>query len=274
VVKATEHSLEVIMNRLKILAAALATSLALPAVAQETVRMGSEGYYPPFNFFDSAGQIKGFDIDIGNALCDAMEVTCEWVTTDWDGIIPALNSNKFDTIIASMSITEERSKVVSFTDPYYYNAARFVTATDSGIGGGMPDDLKGKIVGTQSGTLEVKILEKYFPDTEIKLYPKLDDALLDLGTGRVDLVLASQFVLGEWLAKDEGACCDFVGDAFRADGAMGTGIAVRQDDTELKANLNDALAKIVENGTYDKIRADYFDFDIMTEPKFASEIFE
>ena len=262
------------MNYMKIILAVIATSVSVPAVAQDTVVMGSGGGYPPFGFFDASGELKGFDIDIGNALCDAMEVTCTWVATDWDGMIPALNANKFDTIIASMAITEERSKVVSFTNPYYFNAARLVAAKDSGITGGMPADLKGETVGTQSGTLEVKILEKYFPETEVKLYAQLDDALLDLGTGRIDLVLASQFVIGDWLAKGDGACCEFVGDAYRADGVTGTGIAVRQSDTELKDALNAALAKIVANGTYDRIRAEYFDFDIMTPPKFASELFQ
>lgn len=256
------------------LAAALTLALTHAATAQDVVRMGTEGYYPPFNYFDAAGQVQGFDIEIGNALCAKMEVTCEWVTTDWEGIIPALNANKFDTIIASMSITAERAKVVSFSDPYYYNAARFVTATDSGITGGLPGDLKGKIIGTQESTLEVEVLQQYFPESELRLYPKLDDALLDMDSGRVDAVYASHFVLGAWLAKDDGACCGFVGEASRSDGNMGTGIAVRQDDTELRMALNSALAAIVEDGTYEAIRAKYFDVDIMTEPKTATELFK
>ncbi|HHS93961.1 MAG TPA: transporter substrate-binding domain-containing protein, partial [Rhodobacterales bacterium] len=244
--------------------AVVAATLATGAMAQDTVRMGTEGYCPPFNFFDAAGQVKGFDIDIGNALCAEMKVTCEWVTTDWDGIIPALNANKFDTIIASMSITDERAKVVSFTNPYYFNAARFIAAKDAGLGDALPSDMAGKIIGTQESTLEVEVLQQYFPDAEIKLYPKLDDALLDLESGRVDAAYASQFVLGAWLAKEDGACCEFVGEAARSDGNNGTGIAVRQADTELLANLNAALEAIVANGTYDEIRGKYFDFDIMT----------
>ena len=262
------------MRLAKVLAIAATTGVASVAAAQETVRMGTEGYYPPFNYFDSAGQIKGFDIDIGNALCDAMEVECEWVTTDWDGIIPALNSNKFDTIIASMGITEDRAKIVSFSDPYYFNAARFVALKDLGLESAMPDDLAGMTVGAQSGTLEVEMLDSYFPDTDVKLYPKLDDALLDLETGRLDLVLAGQFVVGDWLAGDEGACCEFVGEAFMADGMSGTGIAVRQEDDALREDLDAALAEIVEDGTYDEIRARYFDFDIMTRPKTAGELFD
>jgi len=255
------------------LAIAATASFATMAAAEDTVRMGTEGYYPPFNYFDSAGEIKGFDIDIGNALCEAMEVECDWVTTDWDGIIPALNSNKFDTIIASMGITEERAEIVSFSDPYYFNAARFVATKDLGLENAMPADLDGMIVGAQSGTLEVSMLETYFPDTEVNLYPKLDDALLDLETGRVDLVLAGQFVVGDWLAGEDGACCEFVGEAFMADSMSGTGIAVRQDDDALRESLNAALAQITEDGTYDEIRARYFDFDIMTRPKTAGELF-
>ncbi|WP_052261646.1 transporter substrate-binding domain-containing protein [Leisingera sp. ANG-M1] len=257
----------------KLAMTAIATSVCATAAlaGDKVVRMGTEGYYPPFNFFDSAGQIKGFDIDIGNALCERMEVKCEWVTTDWDGIIPALNADKFDTIIASMSITDERSKIVSFTNPYYFNGIRFVAAEGHGLENALPADLKGLVIGTQSATGEVDILEDYFPDSELKLYPKLDDALLDLETGRVDLVLASQFVLGDWLKSDEGGCCEFVGEAFLPDFAKGTGVAVRQDDTDLRDALNAALDAIVEDGTYDKIRGEYFAFDIMTQPKKASE---
>ena len=238
-----------------------------------TVRMGSEGYYPPFNFFDSSGAVKGFDIDIGNALCEHMKVNCEWVTTDWDGIIPALNANKFDTIIASMAITETRRKSVSFSSPYYFNAARFIASKNLNLKGGMPKDLKGKIVGTQSGTGESKLLDKYFPKSKVKRYPKLDDALLDLETGRVDAVLASQFVLGAWLKKEAGAGFGFIGESFVLDENEGTGIAVRKDDTELLSGLNKAIKEIVADGTYDSIRNKYFSFDIMTPPAKASQLF-
>lgn len=244
------------------------------AFAQDgVVRMGTEGYYPPFNFFDSSGAVKGFDIDIGNALCEHMKTKCEWVTTDWDGIIPALNANKFDTILASMAITAARRKSVSFTSPYYFNAARFIASKDLNLKGGMPSDLAGKIVGTQSGTGESKLLDKYFPKTQVKRYPKLDDALLDLETGRVDAVLASQFVLGAWLKKDVGADFEFVGKSFVLDENEGTGIAVRKADTKLLNDLNKAIKEIVADGTYDSIREKYFAFDIMTPPAKASQLF-
>lgn len=263
------------MKTLLSMVAVLLILFATCAAAQEkTVRMGTEGYYPPFNYFDSAGKVKGLDIDIGNALCNEMKVKCEWVTTDWDGIIPALNASKFDTIIASMSITDKRSKVVSFTKPYYFNSIRFVALKDSGLTSAMPSDLKGKVVGVQSGTTEVDIVKKYFPDCEIRLYPKLDEALLDLKSGRVDLALASQFVLHKWLASDDGKGCHFVGTNFATDGNKGTGIAVRKSDEELRKALNEAITEIMENGTYKKIRSQYFDFDIMVQSIAASELFK
>ncbi len=261
--------------KLKFIGAAVLTALTATAtMAQETiVRMGTEGYYPPFNYFDSAGQIKGFDIDVGNALCKQMQVKCEWVTTDWDGIIPALNANKFDTIIASMSNTEERSKVVSFSKPYYYNAARFIATKDSNLKGIKPEDLKGMVFGTQSGTGEVAVIEQYYPDNELKLYPKLDDALLDLETGRVEVVLASQFVLADWLENDKSNCCEFIGTSFIEDNNRGTGIAVRQSDTKLLGALDKAIDEIMTNGTYEEIRAEYFDFEILSRPVGTSELF-
>jgi len=251
----------------------IAFVMSTGALAEDgTVRMGSEGYYPPFNYFDSTGAIKGFDIDIGNALCERMNVKCEWVTTDWDGIIPSLNSNKFDTILASMAITEKRRKIVSFTKPYYFNSVRFVARKDLKLKDTMPEDLKGMTLGTQSGTQEVKILNNFYPDSKVKRYPKLDDVLLDLETGRVDAVLASQFVLGEWL-KEKGSCCEFVGQAFVDDENLGTGIAVRKNDADLLDKLNSAIDKIIADGTYTQIREQYFSFDIMTHPKKTSELF-
>ena len=253
---------------------ALAALMTTGAFAQEkTVRMGTEGYYPPFNFFDSAKNVKGFDVDIGNELCAHMKVKCEWVTTAWDGIIPALNASKFDTIIASMAITAKRQKAISFSNPYYFNSGRLVVSKEAGIKGAMPKDLKGKIIGTQSGTTEVGLLKKHFPNSKVKLYPKLDDALLDLENGRLDAVLASQFVIGAWLKKKEGACCEFKGEAFVPDDMIGTGIGVRKDDVKLQKALNKALAEMVADGSYDAIRKKYFPFDIMTKPKTASELF-
>ena len=120
------------MNQYKkmLLAAATALFVSAPAVA-ETLRIGTEGAYPPFNQIDASGEVVGFDLDIAKALCAEMQVECTVVTSDWDGIIPALNNNKFDFLVASMSITDERKQAVDFTEPYYTNKLQFVAPKDA-----------------------------------------------------------------------------------------------------------------------------------------------
>ncbi|MBC8158624.1 MAG: transporter substrate-binding domain-containing protein, partial [Alphaproteobacteria bacterium] len=149
-----------------IVAAAMLVSGA--AVAADKIRMGTEGAYPPFNQIDPSGKLTGFDVDIGNALCEQMKADCTWVTQDWDGIIPGLLAKKYDTIIASMSITDERKEAVDFTERYYSNSLRYVGKKGSGLDINM---LKGKSVGAQRATIAGQYLEDNMADkVDIKLY--------------------------------------------------------------------------------------------------------
>ena len=229
--------------------------------------MGTEGAYPPFNFIDKDGELGGFDIEIGKALCQAMQAECEWVTSDWDGIIPALLAKKFDTIIASMSITEERKQKVAFSDKYYTTPVRF--ARTKGMDIEITDtDLEGKIVGVQSSTVAENFLRGRYGDiVEVKAYATQDEANLDMLSGRVDLLLADSFVLGEFLNSDNGKAIEFVGPAFTDTTYLGEGIgiAVRKEDVALQQKLNAAIRQIRADGTYAKINAKYFDFDVFGE---------
>ena len=109
-------------------------ALCLTNVAySKTIRIGTEGAYPPWNNLNSAGDLEGAEIDFGNEACKRMGVTCEWITQDWDGIIPALLNGKYDIIIAGMSITEERKEKVNFTTGYMTDGARFAVLKDSGL---------------------------------------------------------------------------------------------------------------------------------------------
>ncbi|WP_349358078.1 transporter substrate-binding domain-containing protein [Stappia sp.] len=257
--------------RISALTVAMTMAGLVPATA-ETLRMGTEGAYAPFNSVSENGAIEGFDVDIGNAICAQMKVECEWSVHDWGGIIPALNARKFDVMVASMAITPARQKAVSFTDPYYYNAMRFVKLKDVALTDARPETLKGLTIGAQQGAVSAKVLDDWFPDSDIKLFPKLGEALMDLESGRIDLVLSSQFAIGDWM--DDGVeCCEFVGESFLMDGTVGAGIAFRKDDDALRARVNEALRTIIDNGTYDEIRKTYFDFDIMSKPVYVSELF-
>ena len=244
----------------KILFAAVASiALGTSAVAADKLKIGTEGAYPPFNLIDASGKVVGFDIDIANALCAKMDVECEVVTSDWDGIIPALNAKKFDMIVASMSITDERKQAVDFTNPYYTNKLQFIGPKGTEFKTDK-DSLKGKVIGAQRATIAGTWLEDNLGDVvEIKLYDTQENAYLDLSSGRVDGVLADKFVNREWLKSDAGKAYEFKGDPVFDNDKIG--IAVRKDDP-LTAKLNDALKAIVDDGTYKKINDKYFPFSI------------
>ena len=244
----------------KILFAAVASiALGTSAVAADKLKIGTEGAYPPFNLIDASGKVVGFDIDIANALCAKMNVECEVVTSDWDGIIPALNAKKFDMIVASMSITDERKQAVDFTNPYYTNKLQFIGPKGTEFKTDK-DNLKGKVIGAQRATIAGTWLEDNLGDVvEIKLYDTQENAYLDLSSGRVDGVLADKFVNWEWLKSDAGKAYEFKGDPVFDNDKIG--IAVRKDDP-LTAKLNDALKAIVDDGTYKKINDKYFPFSI------------
>ena len=222
-----------------------------------TLRIGTEGRYPPFNYTDETGELKGFDVDIALALCERLEVKCELVAQDWDGIIPALLANKYDAIVASMSITDERKKVVSFTDRYYSNQVRFLAAKSSRFDPAYPS---GKTIGAQRGTVAAGWLEENAGAAEFKLYDNQENVFLDLKSGQLDAVFGDGIMLYEWLQTDGSDEFHLVGDGYSLD--EGIGIAVRKEDDELRQAVNAALADIVTDGTYAKINAKYFPFSI------------
>ena len=242
-----------------LLAALAAVFLGGQAVAADKLRIGTEGAYPPFNEIDNTGKAVGFDLDIAHALCEKMGAECSVVTSDWDGIIPALNTRRFDFLVASMSITEERKRAVDFTDPYYTNKLQFVAPKNSDFKVDN-DYLKGKTIGAKRATIAGQWLEANLGDVvTIRLYDTQENAYLDMASGRIDGVLADVFVQYEWLQSDAGANFEFKGEPVFDDDQIG--IAVRKGDP-LRERLNKALAEIIEDGTYDEINAKYFPFSI------------
>ena len=237
------------------------------AVAQDTLRLGTEGAYPPFNFIDASGKLAGFDVEVGLALCERMERKCDLVAQDWDGIIPGLIASKYDFVIASMFITEERKKQVSFSDPYYLAAMSHVAAKGAGLTEFTNEALSGKVFGAQSGTTQADFIQKVYPDADLRLYATQDEANLDMASGRIDVMVGDTIPLFEWTAKtDDGACCEIVGEPITASEFVGdgVGIAIRKEDTALLAAMNTALAEIIADGTYKAINDKYFDINVYT----------
>lgn len=240
-------------------------STATIVSAQTRVTLGTEGAYPPFNWIDENGDLQGFDVDIGNALCNAANLECEWVVQDWDGIIPGLLAQKYDAIVASMSITEERKQKVDFTKKYYNTPAKFVRVKGSGIEINK-DSLNGKTVGVQRATIHENFLRDNYGDVvSIKAYASQEEANLDFLAGRVDLLLAdSVALLDGFINTDDGNNAEFVGPDFTDPRwfGEGVGIATRKGDAQLTESLNAAIDAIRSNGTYAEINAKYFDFDV------------
>ncbi len=258
-----------VKTRFLLLAATAATlfaAVALPARAADpaALRVGVEGAYPPFSSVGPDGKLKGFDIDIANALCAQMKATCTLVQQDFDGLIPSLNARKFDMVVASMSITPERQKVVDFSDKYYQTPARFVSKTGSALQV-TPTGLAGKKIGVQRSTIHDRYASDTFKQSEIVRYTKQDDVFLDLVAGRIDGTLVDSVAADAgFLKTPAGKGYAFVGPSFTEPAyfGVGAGIVVRKGDTAMRERLNAAIRGIRADGVYKKIADAYFDFDV------------
>ncbi|MEF1291572.1 ABC transporter substrate-binding protein [Vibrio sp. M260118] len=255
------------MNKLLSAFACAAALLSAPLIAKE-VRLASDFTYPPFNYKDASGKPVGFDIEIADALCAEAKLECTWVSQGWDSLIPSLLARKSDVIMASMRITQERKKKVLFTNKYYQTPARFVAQSGSNVQM-TKQGLKGKVIGVQRGTIHDRYVTDMFAGVaEIKRYSGQDEVYIDMGNGRLDLTFgnADQLALA-FLDKDIGQGFEFVGEAVtdKAYIGEGTALALRHNDKVLADKFNQAIETIRQNGTYDKIAAKYFSFDIYGE---------
>ena len=261
---------------------------AMAAIANaKTIRIGTEGAYPPWNNLNTAGELEGAEIDFGNEACKRMGVDCEWVTQDWDGIIPALLNGKYDIIIAGMSITEERKQKVNFTNGYMNDGARFWVLKDSGLAnisvpgvtkvnmnnaggkeqaavGQLIAAMKGKAVCVQSSTTHANFVEQYMSgSSEIKLYQTVDDHNIDLSAGRCDAVLSDVASALDFMGTDQGSNAAFTGPTFSG-GPWGDGVggAIRKEDTDILEMWNKAIAEMAADGTTANITKTWFGRDM------------
>lgn len=218
--------------------------------------------YPPFSSPDAAGNWVGWEIDFIKAVCAAGAMDCVITPVAWDGIIPSLTGGQIDAIMASMSITAERMQTIDFSDKYYNTPTDIVGPKGVAM---TPDadGLKGKILGVQVSTVHEAYAQKHFAGVvaEIKIYQTQDEANQDLVAGRIDATQADSLTLQAFLDSDAGkACCEFKGHVADDPEVLGLGVGVglRKGEDALKAQFNAAIAKVIADGTYDKISAPYF----------------
>lgn len=231
------------------------------AAVPSTIHFATEATYPPFEYIDASGALKGFDIDLAKALCAQIKVQCTFANQPWDSLIPGLKLGKFDALIGAMNITEEREQQVDFTKPYFITTGSFVAPKDSDLVISA-EGLKGKTVGVQTATtFENYLTATYGKAIKIKTYPSGQDALLDLTSGRVDVVLGDTPIILDWLFKNN------MRQKYRTIGepvtdpaffGLGYGIAVKKGNVELLNAFNSALAQIKANGDYDQLLHTYF----------------
>lgn len=231
------------------------TSTATTETTDEVLRIGTEGAYAPFNYTNADGSLGGFDIEIANALCADMQVTCEIIAQDWDGIIPGLKAGKYDAIVAAMSVTPERAEQVSFTDPYFSNTLVFLAKEDSSFDPSNSDDINSKSIAAQRSTISSQWLEEAYPKANMQLYDTLSNAFLDLGSGRVEAMISDKLPAIEWLSSASGSQYVLKGEEIDINDNFA--IAVRPGDP-LQAKINQSLANIKANGTYEAINQKYF----------------
>lgn len=237
------------------LAAAAVLALGTPAMAQETVRIATEGAYAPWNFLNDAGAPAGYEIDLGNAVCEKAGITCEWIINDWDSIIPNLLAGNYDLIMAGMSITDERLETIDFTQNYFPpDPSKFVTAAGSGVD---PSALSDARIGVQGGTIQAAYAEENLASgNTIVTFATADQAMADLMAGNLDTILADGAYLEPVVAASSGAI-EFVGEDVMIGGGVGAGL--RKDAGELKTKIDDALTALKADGTVDKLIAQWFE---------------
>ncbi|MBB3190505.1 transporter substrate-binding domain-containing protein [Halomonas cerina] len=226
------------------------------------IRIAVDVPYEPMEYRTPDGELTGFDIELGNALCAEIGIQCEWVVQGWDGIIPGLQARKYDAIMSSMTINEQRREQVLFSDPYITPPSAWFAPADVEIGTPSDETLEGLTLGVQRGTLQDNYVTDLYGDVaDVNRYATADDMVLDMDAGRLDAVFLDFPIGKSTLLESEAGDYKLVGEKITEPKEYfgeGFGIAFRQRDEELAAAFNEALATLKDNGTYDEIYAEYF----------------
>ena len=255
---------------LSFIAAVLAVAV-VGTVSAEKLRVGMECTYAPFNFKNANGELMGYDVDVAKGVAGLIGADMEFVCQKWDGMIPALLANKFDLVIASMSITEKRLKKMDFSDTYRISVGRLVGKKNAGWklfdGTGRPivANFAGLKVGLERATTYSDWFENELPEATVVLYDSNEALYLDLVNGRTDMIMTNPMKAHlRFLSKEDGAGFEFVSPQIdeKKYFGIGVGIGLRQGNDELKARLNEALKTLTDAGWLEKYALQYFPFAI------------
>lgn len=217
------------------------------ADGHSTVRMGTEGAYPPYNFINDAGEIDGFERDLGDEMCARAKLTCEWVKNDWDSIIPNLVAGNYDTIIAGMSITDERDEVIDFTQDYFPPTDSAYLAAAEGV------DLENGIVAAQTATIQAGFIAE--SGATLVEFATPEETVAAVRNGEADAVFADRDYLVP-LVEASGGALIFVGPDVPLGGGVGMGL--RESDTELKTKFDAAITSMKADGSLNTLLVKWF----------------
>ncbi|GHG10262.1 MULTISPECIES: transporter substrate-binding domain-containing protein [Paracoccus] len=236
----------------KLLLAATALALTAGMGTAQAIRMGTEGAYPPYNFINEAGEVAGFERELGDELCRRAELECTWVKNDWDSIIPNLVSSNYDTIMAAMSINEERKAVIGFTQDYLPPAPSSYVALQDGV------DLEGGVIAVQTGTVQASHIAE--TGATMLEFPNIDQVFAAVRNGEADAGFGDHEVMRPFVEESNDLV--FVGEQVNLD--EGIGVGVRQSDTELREKLDTAITAMKEDGSLNALIKKHFGDDAQT----------
>ncbi len=253
---------------------------------QRTIKVATEGYYPPWNAIGDDGELEGFEVDLARDLCRRMEAECELATQRWDGMLPALATGKYDVVMAGMAITEERDRIIDFSVCYAAEVAVFAVRPDNALAGtivpqaridledftpkvkralnGLRQALAGTVVGVQVATPHADFANRYLRDlVEIDYFDTLDNMTLALDAGRIDAALSTRSYwqrLGESESAMDLALIgpDMIGGVF----GRGVGAGLHEGDDELRARLDRAIRSALADGTVKRLAERWFGYDL------------